>query len=547
MRQSSERRYTVVGAVIDLVGDTYSVRNRLKQLGARFVPDSRLWRLPHSNEVLVALHDLGFKPLQPPNRGQPLLQDVLAAELSQEKRAQVLPFTDAGSSEASTLCTLSVAQLCGLVTQSLERGLPRLFWIVGELTSVNPSRGHTWLELAEAGELPETGDGQESAQLGSEKVPEAARRRPSVQGVVWSGAMSRILARQSQLAGAVSELPLQVGLRVRLRGNLSFRAEGSRLLLVVDDIDVSFTQGQLALQRERTLAELRRRGLLDRNKRLPLPSFPFRVALITANQSRARNDFLHELERAGLAFRVVLFDCRMQGDETKVDVVVALDRIAERLAKDPGCFDVVVVTRGGGSRMDLHWFDDFAIARAIATCPLPVLTAIGHHEDTSIADVVAARAEKTPTAAAQWLVTVCLLSFEGANNHLRRVSARALRVFERERTRLKEFTARLEQAAMRRLVRERERLGHWERMLALALGSLEKVLKRGYALVWSADRTRVLTAVDLITGQPESIWLEVRHRNKDDESATDKVFIPGRMDFARMDNGPDSLGQSPGG
>jgi len=161
-------------------------------------------------------------------------------------------------------------------------------------------------------------------------------------------------------------------------------------------IDASYTLGRLAEDRERVLAALRADGLLERNRSLALPAVPLRLGLVTSLGSAAHADVRHELDRAGLAFRIVEADARTQGLEAGPSVAAALAALA-RVAPP---LDAVLLVRGGGSRTDLAPFDGEAIARAVASCPLPVLTGVGHEVDTSVADLVANRAYKTPTACA---------------------------------------------------------------------------------------------------------------------------------------------------
>ncbi len=140
------------------------------------------------------------------------------------------------------------------------------------------------------------------------------------------------------------------------------------------------------------------------------------MGLITASGSAAEKDFRTGLDASPFPFRVRLVDCRMMGQSTEPQVVAALERLA---ASD---VDVIVITRGGGSRGDLSYFDQQGIARAVAECPLPVVTAIGHEIDTSIADRVAHHSCKTPTAASEFLVGTLELATE-------KVSAAAERLF----------------------------------------------------------------------------------------------------------------------
>jgi exodeoxyribonuclease VII large subunit len=512
------RRYTVSGQVVQVSGDTFPLRQQLKSLGARFVPDSKTWRLPHSPEVIEGLLDMGFVLTSVP--------ETIASE-----KSSVQFDSKFGSNKSPDL---SVAELCGLVQTAMAKGVPQQFWLVAELTHVNPSRGHMWLELADATMDSPSASG---LLLGQNGGAAPILTRPSLSGVIWSGVLRRLeAANRTQGLESKSEtieLPLQVGLKVRILGHMDFRAEGGRLQVIIDDLDTAFTQGQLALNRERIVAELRKRGLIDLNKRVPFVPFPLRIALITADNSRARNDFVHELERSGVAFRVHIFDCRMQGESTVADVTKAIGMIRSRQLSPLTKVDVVVLTRGGGSRMDLRWFDDIEIAKAIATCTVPIITAIGHHDDSSIADLVAAVFEKTPTAAAQALVSRCGMTMDRIEDALGRASQRALRVFERERYRLVEVLAQIREAAARRLERERQILAGLERILNIAGRRLGAFLDRGYALIWNADRSAVLSPDLLMQQKPDRVWLETRlgARAGGDDSLQ-QLFLAVRIDYA---------------
>jgi exodeoxyribonuclease VII large subunit len=525
------RAYVVTGPHVVVYGDTYPVRNRLKELGARFVPQTKAWQMPHSPTVVEGLLAMGFVP-ESGIETTPGASPTVVSPADIPQTGDVDPKLTASLNQVREF---SVAELCLRVGNAIQTQLPSQFWIVGELIHVQNSRGHVWIELA---------DHEQSESIEN-------RKRASMSGVIWSGVLSRLKRSEAAENSILQtrELPLQVGLKVRLLGHIDFRAEGSRVSIIVDDIDAEFTQGQLALTRERILADLRKRGLLDLNRRLPFSAFPLKIALITANDSRARNDFLHELGRSGLAFQVSLFDCRMQGEETAADVTTALSVIRKRsealAARTPGmkspvsAFDVVVITRGGGSRMDLRWFDDLEICKAIATCPLPVVTAIGHFEDTSIADAVAAIAEKTPTAAAQVLVSRCAQSMAVVEETLTRLSSRAMLIIQNERSRLTSVLERAGRAALQRLARERQRVDSIARLLELAQRQIGRSLERGFALIWDASRDQPLGAEQLLAAKPESVWIELRlpPSAHSADSATDKelpkrLFLPARIDYS---------------
>ena len=196
-----------------------------------------------------------------------------------------------------------------------------------------------------------------------------------------------------------NRLRLADGLNVRIFGHLDFFAPSGSLGLKMSGLDPRFTLGDLAMQRDEVVRRLVAAGLYDANRGRPLAAAPLRVGVVTSTSGAAWADFVHELERSGLGFQVRVIDARVQGDQA-VDMVTRAIRTLGR-QRD---LDVVAVIRGGGARSELATFDHEAIATAIATCPLPVLTGLGHEIDRSVADEVAHASLKTPTACAAALV-----------------------------------------------------------------------------------------------------------------------------------------------
>jgi exodeoxyribonuclease VII large subunit len=230
-------------------------------------------------------------------------------------------------------------------------------------------------------------------------------------------------------------------------------------------VDPEFTLGKLAQNRERILRALSAEGLLERNAQLDLPMPPLRVGLLTSLGSAAYNDFVQELRRSGFAFSLLACDVRVQGSEAEAQIVAALGSLAKRKP------DVIALIRGGGSRGDLAAFDSEAIARRIALLKVPVWTGIGHEIDSSVADAVAHRSFKTPTACAAALVEAvqeCVQESEDLWREIVRAAGERtaeqrleLRRFGRElirstRALLRAQDERLSQA-LRRALREAER------------------------------------------------------------------------------------------
>jgi len=200
------------------------------------------------------------------------------------------------------------------------------------------------------------------------------------------------------LDGSDPDFQIRNQLEVCLECRVDFYPPYGKVSLKVIGVDKAFSLGQLEARRRAVMAYLEGEKLLELNSAIPMPMLPLRIGLITSAGSAAEKDFRTGLDHSPYGFDVDLVDCRMQGEQTEGQIIQALSVLAAR------GLDVVVITRGGGSRADLSWFDQQELAVAIARCPLPVVTAIGHEIDRSIADVVAHHACKTPTAAAEFLI-----------------------------------------------------------------------------------------------------------------------------------------------
>ncbi len=212
---------------------------------------------------------------------------------------------------------------------------------------------------------------------------------------------------------------LAEGHEIRCRCDVDFYPPFGRLQLAVREVDPAFSLGLLARRRQETLAALERAGLLERNRRLELPPVPLRVALVTSAGSAAYHDFLSGLRESGYGFRVLFVHAAVQGRAAERELASALGALSGLEA------DCAVLIRGGGSRTDLAVFDSRVVAEAVARCPLPVVTGLGHEIDQSIADLAAHTAVKTPTKAAELLVGRVRLAEGAVADAARRLDAGA--------------------------------------------------------------------------------------------------------------------------
>ena len=185
----------------------------------------------------------------------------------------------------------------------------------------------------------------------------------------------------------------------RFLASVRFYKGNATVSLQIMDLDTNFTKGLLALEREKALKELKEKGLDRKNKQLTISDFPLKIGLITAEGSRAMSDFLDQLYTYKYPGEVILYPSHMQGETTLKEVVAGLKALSKLN------LDAIVLTRGGGSAADLRWFDSPEIAYALSECSMPVISAIGHHDDVCVAELISYHREKTPTAAADFLIS----------------------------------------------------------------------------------------------------------------------------------------------
>jgi len=219
-------------------------------------------------------------------------------------------------------------------------------------------------------------------------------------------------------------LELKDGLRVRLYGIPDYYAPFGKLSIKAEDIDTQFTVGDVAAKREALLKALLEKGVDKLNKRRPVPLVPLRLGVVSSSQAAGWADAERQLLVSGFGFSVSFIDVRVQGDDAPPQVVAALNTLSRR-----DDIDVVLLMRGGGSKSDLAAFDDERIALAISQCRHPVFTGLGHQIDTSIADIMAHTAHKTPTACAQAIIALVeefLSDLASAQNQLRLLTGNSL-------------------------------------------------------------------------------------------------------------------------
>jgi exodeoxyribonuclease VII large subunit len=195
------------------------------------------------------------------------------------------------------------------------------------------------------------------------------------------------------------------GLHVLVRGRVSVYEQRGQMQLVGETME-AVGAGSLQLAFEQLKARLKAEGLFDAARKRPLPAFPRAVGIVTSPTGAVIRDFLNIVVRRHSGLSVLVFPVSVQGDQAPSEIEAALAQLNAASSDDSALVDVIVLARGGGSLEDLAAFNSERVARAIAASRLPVVSAIGHETDFTIADFAADLRAPTPSAAAELITEV---------------------------------------------------------------------------------------------------------------------------------------------
>jgi exodeoxyribonuclease VII large subunit len=284
-------------------------------------------------------------------------------------------------------------------------------------------------------------------------------------------------------------VPLQDGMLVQAKGRLTvYEARGQYQLNV--SIVQAAGAGLLQAKFEALKRKLAAEGLFDAERKRELPSFPRAIGIVTSPTGAALRDMLNVLARRAPWLRVIVSPARVQGDGAAAEIIAALEDLNRLAAGGAAPVDAIVLARGGGSIEDLWEFNDEQLARAIAASALPVVSAVGHEIDFTIADFVADLRAPTPSAAAELIVpdtTELLRMLEGRASFLHRRVSTALETARLHLAGLarsalfREPGQRLEQATQRLDIAEQTLAREIDRRLAdfrQRIGELDSQVRR---------------------------------------------------------------------
>lgn len=340
----------------------------------------------------------------------------------------------------------------------LKEGIDCLFpsrlWVKAEVSAIKARPGgHCWLELSQSN------DGGLVAKASA---------------VIWSSRYRFIAPYFESVTG--SSLSEGMVILVEVQPNYSQLYGFS---LIINDIDPEYSLGVKELERQRTIERLKSEGLFGLQKELDLPALPYRLAVVSAEDAAGYRDFVRHIEENpyGFSYDITLFPALMQGVECPSSIISALDAVM-----DSGIhFDVVLILRGGGSKLDLSCFDDYDLSAVIAQFPLPVMTAIGHDQDFHVCDMVAYAYLKTPTALADELISI----------------------YEDEDARLSSIATRVKLSAAGRISAAEAAVSVlWARIQS---ADPRRILERGYALALDSKGVVLKGATGLAAGDGISV------------------------------------------
>ena len=342
-------------------------------------------------------------------------------------------------------CTLyTITDLCSLIGEALHDSLSPSYWVKAEISSLSVKSGHMYLELV---------DGDKS----------------KMRATCWSGIQEMLNAYFESETGQ----RLQPGMNILVEVEVQFHPLYG-LSLSILNIDPSFTLGDIARQRQQTIEQLRKDGLLDAQQLLPLPTLIRRIAVISSPSAAGYEDFVNTLHRTPhtlhhtpytlhptpYTFHTQLFPATMQGESAAKSILAALEEVLNQKSKiENQKYDCIAIIRGGGATTDLSCFDNYELCAVCAQFELPILTGIGHTRDISVLDLVAHQALKTPTAVAEWLI----------------------HRMDEQMNRIADLIVRLQRTKERQLLLRQHRIELLEQRLAAC--NPERIYRQGYSLL----------------------------------------------------------------
>ena len=371
----------------------------------------------------------------------------------------------------------SLYDLGTLIKRVLSLNFQDKIWVKAEIAGCKVVRGIAYLDLIEKEE------GQSDKIIAQQSA------------VIWQGTLQKLNGKLSEPITGFLENGREVLVLVQIDFNARYG-----LKLVIDDIDPAYTLGKLFQQRKELEKLIYIEKLHEPNKRIELTPVIQKIAVLSNDQAAGYHDFVHQLSENAMnyAFSLTLFPISLQGTLVEETVITQLKEIL----KSENTFDVVLILRGGGSKLDLAGFDSLHICRAISSFPIKIITGIGHEVDETLSDLVAGISLKTPTAVAEYLLyhnqtfeasiqQMVVKINDIAKNKVQQeklrilrfqheLSLRPMRVIDKTNTNLEYIHKYLPNLVNNRLKKEKVKLSYIDRLISLV--NISNTLKRGFSI-----------------------------------------------------------------
>jgi len=395
----------------------------------------------------------------------------------------------------------SLYDLGTLIKRVLSLNFQDKIWVKAEIASCKVVRGIAYLDLIEKEE------GQSDKVIAQQSA------------VIWQSTLQKLNGKLSEPITGFLENGREILVLVQIDFNVRYG-----LKLVIDDIDPAYTLGKLFQQRKELEKLIFTEKLHEPNKLIPLAPVIQKIAILSNEQAAGYQDFVHQLTENAMnyAFSLTLYPISLQGTLVEETVLIQLAEIL----KANNAFDVVLILRGGGSKLDLSGFDSIKICRAISSFPIKIITGIGHEVDETLSDIVAGISLKTPTAVAEYLLyhnqtfeasiqQMVLIINDKARYKVQQsklkllrcqheLSLRPMRVIDRTNTKLQNIQQYLPNLINNRLKKEEVKLSFLQRLIDLV--TISSTLKRGFSITQILPGNKPLNDNIMPNMEVETIW-----------------------------------------
>ena len=388
---------------------------------------------------------------------------------------------------------IQLSELTAQIEGVIKKQFRQRYWVIADVTNHKFYSGKKrhYFKLVEKG----TGD----------------RIRAQVSAVAWKNAHPRIAAFERTTGQQFTN-----DINVLVSVTVDYHPEYG-LKLVLQDISGEYTLGKLQQQRDEVLRQLlarcsdyvRKEGdlYITRNKKLEMRPVLQHIAVVGAANSAGMQDFDHTLasNEFGYTFNIDKFECRVQG-------AGGAELLRKRLIdifNSQKRYDAVVMLRGGGAQTDFLMFDQYAVAQAVAKFPIPIISGIGHQKDQTIADLMAHTSIKTPTKAAEFIISRNS-TFEGGINDLRnRVTIRVQRLLSSQVQRVAESNTKIVNRARSTLSKHKDETARHNRLVVQSAHSLindhKRVIQNAMHQVTARPKERIRVHQTELSGAKERL------------------------------------------